>query len=168
VLRESLRKRGGNATIVNTIFSEIEDANISLDALSVRSSLIRCRINPRWSEPEICSPIGIHRSRRAGLPAPLRLALHRCGRPATDPDPDGSRADIGALPYENPAQALAVIRLNEIMTSNTKTLQDERGEYDDWIELYNSGSTPVDLGGLYLTDTPDNPTRWQLPKAMRT
>ena len=49
------------------------------------------------------------------------------------------------------------------MSSNTSGVQDEEGEYPDWIELYNRGDEPVNLGGLYLTDKLEDLTRWQLP-----
>ncbi len=35
--------------------------------------------------------------------------------------------------------------------------------YSDWIELQNRGATAVNLGGWYLTDDPDNLTKWALP-----
>jgi hypothetical protein len=57
------------------------------------------------------------------------------------------------------------IVINEFMASNTSTLEDpcEEGEFPDWIELYNAGPIPIDLGGMYLTDQLSNPTRWQIP-----
>ncbi len=62
-------------------------------------------------------------------------------------------------------QATAVpVVINEVLASNGHTLVDPQGEYDDWIELYNRGSTPVNLGGMYLTDDSTEPTRWQFPK----
>ncbi|MBN02069.1 MAG: hypothetical protein CMJ77_23430 [Planctomycetaceae bacterium] len=33
----------------------------------------------------------------------------------------------------------------------------------DWIELRNYLSEPIDLGGMYLTDDADTPTKWQFP-----
>jgi hypothetical protein len=39
----------------------------------------------------------------------------------------------------------------------------DMGEFDDWIELYNSGTEPVALDGFYLTDDFDVPTKWALP-----
>jgi hypothetical protein len=57
----------------------------------------------------------------------------------------------------------AAVVINEIMASNAATLADPQGDFDDWIELYNAGATPVDLGGMYLTDDPDVPTKWQIP-----
>jgi len=61
-----------------------------------------------------------------------------------------------------PAQGVS-LTINEVMASNAVAKTDPQGQYDDWIELYNSGSTPVDTGGLYLTDDPGNPTKWQIP-----
>jgi len=62
-----------------------------------------------------------------------------------------------------PALAQTPIVVNEIMAANHSTLADPQGHYDDWIELHNTGPNPVDLGGMYLTDDPDNPTQWQIP-----
>jgi len=53
--------------------------------------------------------------------------------------------------------------INEFMASNSSTLQDDQGQYDDWIELYNPSAQPVDVGGLYLTDDPAEPIKWQIP-----
>jgi hypothetical protein len=55
------------------------------------------------------------------------------------------------------------IRLNELMASNTTTLQDEDGAYSDWIELYNAGPDPISLAGWYLTDDATNLTKWSFP-----
>jgi hypothetical protein len=55
------------------------------------------------------------------------------------------------------------IRLNEIMALNVATLGDELGEFDDWIEIYNAGATPVALGGMYLDDDVNGPPVWTLP-----
>jgi hypothetical protein len=61
-------------------------------------------------------------------------------------------------------QAAAVpVVINEVLASNGHTLVDPQGEYDDWIELYNRGGAPVNLGGMYLTDDSAEPTRWQFP-----
>jgi len=55
--------------------------------------------------------------------------------------------------------------INEFMASNTSdsNIHDPYGDYDDWIEIYNFGDTPIDLGGMYLTDDLGNPTKWQIP-----
>lgn len=60
--------------------------------------------------------------------------------------------------------SFAQLYINEIMASNLSTITDAQGNYEDWIEIYNAGATPVDLGGYYLTDNISDPLAfWQLP-----
>lgn len=50
--------------------------------------------------------------------------------------------------------------INEFMASNTTCCPDTDSgeeEFDDWIEIYNTGTTPVNLAGMYLSDNKDNP-----------
>jgi len=54
--------------------------------------------------------------------------------------------------------------INELMASNGASFADEKGEYDDWIELYNANDFPVDVSGLYITDKADKPTKYQIPQ----
>ena len=58
------------------------------------------------------------------------------------------------------AQALVI---NEVMSSNSVTLADENGEYPDWLEIYNPGTTAVTLTGFGLSDDPANPMKWVFP-----
>jgi len=53
--------------------------------------------------------------------------------------------------------------INEFMASNTSTIADPQGEFDDWIELRNVTESPVSLTGRYLSDEPNNPRKWQFP-----
>ena len=55
------------------------------------------------------------------------------------------------------------LKLNELMAVNASTLEDAQGNTPDWIEIYNAGSTDLDLGGMYLTDDPLLLTRSQIP-----
>ncbi|WP_150122574.1 CotH kinase family protein, partial [Rhodopirellula islandica] len=55
------------------------------------------------------------------------------------------------------------LRLNELMTTNVTTIQDEAGDYDPWIEIYNFGPGLVDVSGLYLTDDAGDLTKWSIP-----
>jgi hypothetical protein len=63
---------------------------------------------------------------------------------------------------EIPARVQGVV-INEFMAGNDTTVADEWGEYEDWIELYNSSAQTVDLGGLFLSDAVDRATKWELP-----
>ncbi len=55
------------------------------------------------------------------------------------------------------------LRINELVADNNATIADESNQYDDWFEIINTGSTQVNLEGLYLTDNPDLPTFWECP-----
>ena len=51
----------------------------------------------------------------------------------------------------------------EFMANNNTTLQDQDGDFPDWIEIHNSGATGINLVGFYLTDDPANLTKWRFP-----
>src|SRR5437660_379123 len=53
--------------------------------------------------------------------------------------------------------------ISEFMAINNTTLTDEDGSYSDWIELYNSSTNAVNLGGWYLADKATNLTHWMFP-----
>jgi len=53
--------------------------------------------------------------------------------------------------------------INEVMASNSATLADEDGDFEDWIEIFNSGGEAIDLFGWGLSDDYDNPFRWVFP-----
>jgi len=55
------------------------------------------------------------------------------------------------------------IALNEVMSSNLNTILDEDGTAQDWVELHNYGSVPVNLNGYGLSDDPILPFKWTLP-----
>ena len=55
--------------------------------------------------------------------------------------------------------------INEFMADNETTIPDPDGSggYPDWIEIYNAGANTIDLGGMYLTDDINEPTKWMIP-----
>lgn len=57
--------------------------------------------------------------------------------------------------------------INEFMASNSSTIRDPQGQYDDWIELYNAGPESLNAAGMYLTDDLDQPTKWRIPGIIR-
>lgn len=62
-----------------------------------------------------------------------------------------------------PTLAVGDLVINEIMASNTATVADQDGEFDDWIELYNNSSQTVSLDNLYLSDDATDLLAWQFP-----
>ena len=63
------------------------------------------------------------------------------------------------IPQYNPMK----LYINEFMASNSSTISDEYGDYDDWIEIYNGSSTNLWLGDKYLSDNLASPTKWAFP-----
>lgn len=76
-------------------------------------------------------------------------------------DVDGTETTRNWLENVWPAPWAAAV-FNELMAANTSVIADEAGDYDDWFELHNAGDTAIDLGGMCVTDDPDDPQQHQL------
>jgi len=57
----------------------------------------------------------------------------------------------------------ADVIINEFSAANFDNNPDNYGDYEDWVELYNTSNTAIDIGGYYLSDKTDNLTKWQFP-----
>lgn len=55
------------------------------------------------------------------------------------------------------------LAINEIMSANSSVIQDEDGDYSDWIELYNPCEYSIELEHYSLSDEQDEPNKWFLP-----
>lgn len=55
----------------------------------------------------------------------------------------------------------AQIVLNEVAASNFNLIDDEDGDYPDWIEIYNAGVTSVNLSGYGIADHNTNTEQWK-------
>lgn len=53
--------------------------------------------------------------------------------------------------------------INELLPVNSTIASDQDGEYDDWIEMYNSSPESLDLSGYYLSDSKGNLSKWKFP-----
>lgn len=53
--------------------------------------------------------------------------------------------------------------INEVMASNSTTAEDQDGEFDDWIELFNRTGASIDLSGYHLSDDIDELDKWEFP-----
>lgn len=54
--------------------------------------------------------------------------------------------------------------VNEFMASNDNIpVPGDNGDFPDWIEIYNTGDTPIDMGGWYVTDDLEDMLQYQLP-----
>lgn len=53
--------------------------------------------------------------------------------------------------------------INEFLASNNTVNADPNGEFEDWIEIYNPGTTTVDMSGMYLSDNLGFPSQYKIP-----
>lgn len=87
------------------------------------------------------------------------LIFSSCSAPEENLGCVGSDCVDAATSCEPAAQ----LYINELMVKNTSGILDEAEEADDWIEIYNASNDSVDLGGMFFTDKPEEPTRFQIP-----
>ncbi|MEZ5014724.1 MAG: CotH kinase family protein [Chitinophagales bacterium] len=57
----------------------------------------------------------------------------------------------------------AQVVINEYSAANYSDTPDNYGDYEDWIELYNTGATSVDLSGYHLSDKESSPDKYTIP-----
>ena len=57
----------------------------------------------------------------------------------------------------------AQVVINEVCSRNGDLVADEDKDYPDWIELYNTGNTAVNLSGYGLGDDYNNIAAWKFP-----
>ena len=55
------------------------------------------------------------------------------------------------------------IVINEFMSSNHNTIADHKGKFSDWIELYNTSDSPINLKDYKLSDDIEDITKWSFP-----
>jgi Na+-transporting methylmalonyl-CoA/oxaloacetate decarboxylase gamma subunit len=62
------------------------------------------------------------------------------------------------------AQSAIDLRINEFLVFNDSNYVDDFGLRNPWLEIFNSAYNTVNIGGLYLTNDLNNPTKYQIPK----
>jgi hypothetical protein len=76
-------------------------------------------------------------------------------------------AEPGAADPSLAGEADTPVCINEVMAANGSIIADPQGRFEDWIELHNTSKTAIEVGGLYLTDDANEPTKWQIPAGNR-
>ena len=96
------------------------------------------------------------------------------GDPSLPLDQDGTISDIGGYytyseldyPFDIPQFLADHIKINELLAVNSATNQDEFGEFDDWVEIFNSSSESIDLSNCFLSDDTTDLTKWRFPDSV--
>lgn len=64
-------------------------------------------------------------------------------------------------------EEVPTLYINEFMAINTSCCPDTDGgkeEFNDWIEIFNPGETPIDIGGMYFSQNENKPLGHKIPK----
>ncbi len=62
---------------------------------------------------------------------------------------------------EREAYGFTPVCINEVSAANN-TYVNEYFKRNDWVELYNTTDADIDVEGMYLSDKPDNPKKYQI------
>jgi Na+-transporting methylmalonyl-CoA/oxaloacetate decarboxylase gamma subunit len=62
------------------------------------------------------------------------------------------------------AQSNKDLKINEVLLHNVMNYQDDFGQHNAWIEIFNSSYGTVDIGGCYLTDDAANLKKYPIPR----
>ncbi|HPS54993.1 MAG TPA: CotH kinase family protein, partial [Sedimentisphaerales bacterium] len=78
---------------------------------------------------------------------------------------DSGKVDFGdfSLFAANWQKTVPILVINEFMASNGGSYVDPQGDADDWIEIYNTTNSPINLAGMYITDKLSDLTKYQIP-----
>ena len=81
------------------------------------------------------------------------------------PCPGYPKTEEGMAEYEASLKETEDMGLyiNEFMASNATTICDSFGSYSDWIELYNSTDTDMDISGFGISDNLSQPMKYRFP-----
>jgi len=132
---------GGSADVVNCIFSHSTIAPYFVDALSTLN------ISYSLSDTDVLpgvKNINADPLFRNNFRLMLNSPAIDSGDPGSSPDPDGSRADMGA--YYHSGVDIDFIIINEIHYNPAN-----RDDYE-FIELYNAGKSSANVSGFRFTD----------------
>ncbi len=160
VYEKNFGSGGGTANVENTIFSRCQDGTVTADALSdatvifsLSDTVAMSGNGNQLADPEFVDPSVLNFQLRPDSPA------INAGRLGHAPDPDGSRADIGALYVYSPDHYPFVIGdtvvIEEVFANS--------GTAPDWIELHNRSSAAIDIGGWFLSDSGVNLAKYRIP-----
>lgn len=61
------------------------------------------------------------------------------------------------------AQDRKLLRINEVMVTNTSGVIDEYGQRQAWIELFNANFAPLEISSVYITNDSTNPRKYPVP-----
>ncbi len=119
------------------------------------------QVTPTPRVPQKRKPISNRRKKRSVLPPLLALLAVLALMVAVLPKEPLQRAMAtiqtaeGQASEKTPSSAYEGLVISEVMTANSTAVADDKGEFNDWIEIFNSSDHPIDLTSVGLSDRSD-------------
>ncbi len=160
VYEKNVGAGGGAATVANCIFSKCPipssvdvlstlSVNYSLSDTTAIAGLHNLLVDPQFVDSEVRNY-----QLRPGSPA------INAGNPTHALDPDGTRADIGALYVysvsDYPFPLKETVSIEEVLASSGTAAP-------DWIELHNRTDAPIDISGWFLSNDGSSLLKYRIP-----
>lgn len=70
---------------------------------------------------------------------------------------------VTIIDNDTPIINIPELLINELMPLNVNSIADAFGQFDPWVEIYNTSNQSTSLSNLYLSDVPSNPTKYRFP-----
>ncbi len=77
--------------------------------------------------------------------------------------PERAEHEFHILSASSQVPTAGQLVINEVLSENVNNEQDEYGNTEDWIEVYNNSNQLLDLSGVYLSDNLSNLNKWKFP-----
>lgn len=158
---KNFNKGGGIVYVSNSIFSRSKELNTEVDSLSILDvdySLSDTLELPTGSGNITGDPLFTDTGSYDFSIAVDSPAIDS-GDPAHALDSDDSRADMGAYyiydPEDYPFYVPNVVVINELLSHSN-------GIKGDFIELHNTSSNPIDIGGWFLSDSASDLEKYEI------
>lgn len=99
------------------------------------------------------------------LPGDMSLVQNASGdwEVSDKPTPGYANSAEGYEEYLQATQKQPALAIWEVMPKNAGIIADESGNFNDWVEIRNLGSTAVNLESYYLSDDGDDIRKWRFP-----
>ncbi|MBI5325801.1 MAG: CotH kinase family protein [Ignavibacteriae bacterium] len=151
---------GGFITVINSIIANSGTKSVDVDDKSIASvsytlsntDYLKDGAGNKKAEPQFRDPANNNFNLNFNSPC------IDAGDPKSPKDPDGTRTDLGAIPFNT---GKAVLVINEINYNSSSDF-----DSGDWIELYNPSEIDAEISDWYFSDS-DNAHKFLFPKGTK-
>jgi len=142
---------GGNAEIKNSILSSSSIASFLEDEYSnVDISYSLSDTDDLHSEGNISGNPMFSSPKTGNFELLPGSPCINNGDPESEPDPDNSRSDIGAIPFNH--NQIWNLHINEVFLCDINC----ENYYNSWLEIYNSSNEDINISGLFLSNNTED------------